>query len=108
MRPAVRGGQCHLPFLALLDLYQNNFLQGYQKIRNSEHRATRIIPASKELPYEERLKKLNLPSLIKINKDGQDMTTQSKTAPTYTRGQSHVINIPLRIFFHLKHYVTYW
>ena len=45
--------------------------------------------------------------LIKINKEGHNMTTcQSKTAQTCTKEKSHIINFPLRIFFHLKIYPT--
>jgi len=34
-----------------------------QKIERVQHRATRMIPSISQLPYQDRLKHLNLPSL---------------------------------------------
>ena len=52
------------PLLEYRDLVWSPYLKGdIDKLEAVQHRATRIIPALKELPYQERLKTLKLPSL---------------------------------------------
>ena len=71
MRPAVRGAvspALYRPYYIFIKIF---FHRDIKKLEAVQHRATRIIPVSKELPCEERLKNLNLPSIIKINKDRQ-------------------------------------
>ena len=52
------------PLLEYRNLVWSPYLKGdIEKLEAVQHRATRIIPALKELPYQERMKLLKLPSL---------------------------------------------
>ena len=77
------------PLLEYGNLVWSPYLKGdIEKLEAVQHRATKIILALKELPYQERLKILNLPSLRDRRARG-DMTETYKylhginKVPTY-------------------------
>ena len=61
------------PLVEYGNLVWSPYLKGdFEKLEAVQHRVTRIIPALKELPYQERLKILKLPSL-RYRRAGGDM-----------------------------------
>ncbi len=58
-----------------VEIWSPNLKRLINEVEAVQRRATRMIPSLKDLPYEERLRKLKLPSLVYRRKRGEMIQT---------------------------------